>query len=227
MYPVHVACPPDSASLLYTIQLPPLPSPPRPRPCGRVYTASIHLAYDVTCFQWRHVPIGNNVSALHSSWHARRPSSCLGSRIGDGDLGHRGKREGMKKKKKKKKIRRSLISIEKKSFLQIPTEEEGRRGIPFVSISFVSPLEEDKGEGITGWSSSRYIDYSRIDLSPWTTDREKVFGGYASIRSEGGREEEGRGEKTRRIHAWKGRRGGRRGTIDTARGSRAARTCPG
>lgn len=81
-----------------------------------------------------------------------------------------------------------MISIEKKSFLQIPTEEEGRRGIPFVSISFVSPLEEDKGEGITGWSSSRYIDYSRIDLSPWTTDREKVFGGYASIRSEGGRE---------------------------------------
>lgn len=105
----------------------------------------------------------------------------------------------MKKKKKKKKIRRSLISIEKKSFLQIPTEEEGRRGIPFVSISFVSPLEEDKGEGITGWSSSRYIDYSRIDLSPWTTDREKVFGGYASIRSEEGREE---GEEERRRVAY-------------------------
>lgn len=105
----------------------------------------------------------------------------------------------MKKKKKKKKIRRSLISIEKKSFLQIPTEEEGRRGIPFVSVSFVSPLEEDKGEGITGWSSSRYIDYSRIDLSPWTTDREKVFGGYASIRSEEGREE---GEEERRRVAY-------------------------
>lgn len=40
----------------------------------------------------------------------------------------------------------------KKSFLQIPTK---KKGIPFVSISFVSPLEEDEGEGgegITDWS---------------------------------------------------------------------------
>lgn len=75
----------------------------------------------------------------------------------------------------------------KKSFLQIPTK---KKGIPFVSISFVSPLEEDEGEGgegITDWSViiEIYRLLSNRSLSPWTTDREKVFGGYASIRSEG------------------------------------------
>lgn len=193
---------------------------------------TIHLAYDVTCFQWRHVPIGNNVSALHSSWHARRPSSCSGSRIGDGDLGHRGRREGMKKEEKRKErfiyLRFRLKT--KKSFLQIPTK---KKGIPFVSISFVSPLEEDEGEGgegITDWSViiEIYRLLSNRSLSPWTTDREKVFGGYASIRSEG----KGEGEERRRVAYTRGKEGkreggGRRGTIDTARGSRAARTCPG
>lgn len=174
---------------------------------------SIPYIYDVTCFQWRHVPIGNNVSALHSSWHARRPSSCSGSRIGDGDLGHRGRSEGMKKEEKRKErfiyLRFRLKT--KKSFLQIPTK---KKGIPFVSISFVSPLEEDEGEGgegITDWSViiEIYRLLSNRSLSPWTTDREKVFGGYASIRSEG-RGGGGR-EKTRRIHAWKGRKEGRGG----------------
>ena len=85
----------------------------------------------------------------------------------------------------------------KKSFLQIPTK---KKGIPFVSISFVSPLEEDEGEGgegITDWSViiEIYRLLSNRSLSPWTTDREKVFGGYASIRSEG----RGGGGKVRKI----------------------------